>query len=74
MSEIQRRDFLTGAAAVAAATTGILAGTGLAEAGPPATGDDPPEPIRGHRGAKLLGPRNPAREAQSGPAQPAGDR
>ena len=65
MSEIQRRDFLTGAAAVAAATTAMLAGAGQAEAGPPATGDDPPEPIRGNQGATILGPRNPAREAQS---------
>ena len=33
MSEIQRRDFLTGAAAAAAATTALLTGTGTAEAG-----------------------------------------
>ena len=59
MSEIQRRDFLTGAAAVAAATTAILAGTGQAEAGPPATGDNPPEPIRGNEGATILGPTKP---------------
>jgi oxalate decarboxylase len=65
MSEIQRRDFLTGAAAFAASTTAILAGNGQAEAGAPATGDDPPEPIRDNQGARLLGPRNPAREAQS---------
>ena len=51
MSEIQRREFLTGAAAVAAATTAILAGSGQAEAGPPETGDNPPEPIRGNQGA-----------------------
>jgi oxalate decarboxylase len=60
MSEIQRRDFLTGAAAVAAATTALLTETGLAEAG-----DRPPEPIRGTEGATILGPTNPAREAQS---------
>ena len=41
MSEIQRRDFLTGAAAVAGATTAILAGTGQAEAGPPETAEKP---------------------------------
>jgi len=28
-------------------------------------GVDPPEPTRGNQGARLLGPRNPAREAQS---------
>src|SRR5260370_24655558 len=65
MSGIQRRDFLTGAAAVSVATTAVLAGTGQAEAGPPATGDNPPEPIRGHEGARILGPTNPARDAQS---------
>jgi oxalate decarboxylase len=64
MSEIQRRDFLTGAAAAVAATTTILAGTGQGEAGA-ATGDNPPEPIRGNQGAKILGPTNPARQAQS---------
>ena len=57
MSEIERRDFLTGAAA---ATTALLNGTGPAEAG-----DRPPEPIRGNQGATILGPTNPAREAQS---------
>ena len=66
MSEIQRRDFLTGAAAAAAATTAMLAGTGPAEAAQPASGgDNPPEPIRGNEGASILGPRNPDREAQS---------
>ena len=59
MSEIQRREFLTGAASVAAATTAMLAG-----AGPPGTDDKPPEPIRGNKGAMPLGPRNRAREAQ----------
>ena len=56
MSEIQRRDFLTGAAAFAAATSAMLAGTGPAEAGPPASDDNPPEPSRGHEGAKIIGP------------------
>src|SRR5436309_74334 len=65
MSGIQRRDFLTGAAAVSAATTTVLAGAGQAESGPPASGDNPPEPIRGHEGARILGPTNPARQAQS---------
>jgi oxalate decarboxylase len=64
MSELQRRDFLTGAAALAAATA-APAGAGPAEAGPPEAGDGPPEPVRGHEGAPILGPRNPAREAQS---------
>src|SRR3954452_3625225 len=64
MSEIQRRDFLTGAASVAAATTAMLAGAGKAGAGPPGTDDRPPEPIRGNQGATPLGPRNRAREAQ----------
>ena len=59
MSEIQRREFLTAAAAVAAATTAILVGTGQAEAGPPATGDDPPEPIRGKEGATAPRPAKP---------------
>jgi oxalate decarboxylase len=66
MSGIQRREFLTGAAAVAAASTAVLAGSGHAGAGPQAaTGDNPPEPIRGQHGAKILGPMNPARQAQS---------
>src|SRR5262245_40151530 len=59
MSEIQRRDFLTGAAAVAAATTAGLAGGGMAS-----IGDDPPEPVRGRGGARILGPTNPERQAQ----------
>src|SRR5262245_21502759 len=65
MSDPQRREFLTGAAALAAATTAALVGTGQAEAGQSGTGDSPPEPIRGDEGASILGPRNPAREAQS---------
>jgi oxalate decarboxylase len=65
MSDLQRRDFLTGAAALAAAATATLAGTGQGEAGQPETGDPPPEPIRGNEGAPILGPKNPAREAQS---------
>ena len=65
MSEIQRRDFLTGAAAVAAATTAILAGAGQAEPGRLQAGDNPPEPIRGNEGATILGPTNPLAQAQS---------
>jgi oxalate decarboxylase len=65
MSDPQRRDFLASAAALAAATTATLAGTGPVEARPPETGDAPPEPVRGNQGAPILGPRNPAREAQS---------
>jgi oxalate decarboxylase len=62
---MQHRDFLTGTTAVAAATTAILAGTVQAEAGPSETGDKPTEPIRGNEGAAIIGPKNPAREAQS---------
>src|SRR5438874_1941338 len=65
MSDLQRRDFLTGAAALAAAATATLTGTGQVEARQPETGDKPPEPIRGNEGASILGPKNPAREAQS---------
>ncbi len=65
MSEIERRDFLTGAAAVAAATTAALVRTGQAEAEEAKYDDKPPEPIRGKKGASILGPRNPDREAQS---------
>jgi oxalate decarboxylase len=63
MSEIQRRDFLTGTAV--AATTAMMAGAGGADAAPPETGDHPPEPVRGNEGAPILGPTNPARQAQS---------
>src|SRR5262245_20216926 len=58
MSNLQRREFLA-AAGIAAATTATLTGSGQAE-----TGDKPTEPIRGNEGAPILGPRNPAREAQ----------
>jgi oxalate decarboxylase len=63
MSETHRRDFLTGAAA--ATTTALLAGAGRAEAAPAETGDQPPAPVRGNEGAAILGPTNPARQAQS---------
>ena len=70
MSNLQRRDFLAGAAAFAATTTATLAGTGQGETGQvevgqPKTGDHALEPVRGNEGAPILGPRNPAREAQS---------
>ena len=63
MSDPQRREFLAGAASLAAATTAAL--TGTAEAARPQPDEKPPEPVRGNQGAPLLGPRNPAREAQS---------
>jgi oxalate decarboxylase len=56
MSELQRREFLTGAAAAAA----TFAGAGRA------SGDDkPPQPVRGDKGAPIIGPQNPSRQAQS---------
>src|SRR5581483_10238875 len=61
MSDLQRRDFLTGAAALAATLTGAA----RSEAAQPEPGDPPPEPVRGNEGAPILGPRNPARELQS---------
>jgi len=60
MSNFQRREFLTGAAAFAAATTATLVGTRRAVAD-----DKPPQPIRGKEGAPIIGPTNPAREAQN---------
>ncbi len=60
MSNFERRDFLTGAAAFAAATTATLVGTRRAVAD-----DKPPQPIRGKEGAPIIGPTNPAREAQN---------
>jgi oxalate decarboxylase len=42
-----------------------MAGAEGAEAAPPETGDLPPEPVRGHEGAPILGPTNPTRQAQS---------
>jgi hypothetical protein len=60
MSHVQRREFLTGAAAFTAAATAILAGTR-----PAAADDKPPQPIRGDKGASMIGPTNPARESQN---------
>jgi oxalate decarboxylase len=60
MSNLLRRDFLTRAAAFASAATATLAGTRRAGAD-----DKPPQPIRGKEGAPIIGPTNPAREAQS---------
>jgi oxalate decarboxylase len=59
MSELKRREFLTEAAALAAASTAMLAGAGTA------AGDQPPQPVRGNKGAPILGPSNPSRQAQS---------
>ena len=59
MSDVQRREFLTGAAAFAA-TTATLGGTR-----PAAADDKPPRPIRGDKGASIIGPTNPARESQN---------
>jgi oxalate decarboxylase len=60
MSELKRREFLTGAAAFAATATATLAGAGQAPAD-----DNPPRPVRGTAGAPIIGPSNPWREAQS---------
>jgi oxalate decarboxylase len=60
---MQRRDFLTGA--TAATTAAILAGAGGAQAAPPEAGARPPQPVRGNEGAAIIGPTNPARQAQS---------
>ncbi|MGC1717373.1 MAG: cupin domain-containing protein [Isosphaeraceae bacterium] len=60
MSNFERRDFLTGAAAFAAATTATLVGTRRA-----VVDDKPPQPIRGKEGAPIIGPTNPTREAQN---------
>lgn len=65
MSDPQRREFLTGAAALAAATTAALTGAAPAEAAQAAPGEKPPEPVRGNQGAPILGPSNPSREAQA---------
>ena len=54
MSNFQRRDFLTGAAAFAAATTATLVGTRRTVAD-----DKPPEPIRGKEAHRSLAPRTP---------------
>src|SRR5262245_55675175 len=60
MTDPQRRDLLTGAVA---ASTAAWAGAGTAAAGQAA--DPPVEPVVGKLGAPMLGPRNPAREAQA---------
>jgi oxalate decarboxylase len=65
MSDPQRREFLAGTAAFAAAATANLTGAAPAEAAQAGAGDPPPEPVRGNQGAPLLGPRNPSREAQA---------
>src|ERR1700730_8388118 len=45
MSHLQRRDFLTGAAAFAAGVTAALAGTRRAEAGDPSYMNNVPDPL-----------------------------
>ncbi len=60
MSNFQRRDFLTGAAAFTAGATATLVGARRAQAD-----DQAPVPIRGKLGAQIIGPTNPAREAQN---------
>src|SRR5216684_8504904 len=45
MSDFQRRDFLKGAAAIAAATTATLLGTGPVEAGDPSFMNNVPDPL-----------------------------
>src|SRR5207302_1970606 len=45
MSNFQRRDFLTGAAAFAAGVTAALAGTRRAEAGDPSFMNNVPDPL-----------------------------
>ena len=64
MSDPQRREFLAGAAALAAATA-TLSGTGPAEAAQPEPGDEAPEPVRGNQGAPILesDPRNSVSQA-----------
>jgi oxalate decarboxylase len=59
MSDVERREFLTGAAVFAAATA-TPAGTR-----PAAADDKAPRPIRGDKGALIIGPTNPARESQN---------
>jgi hypothetical protein len=45
MSNFQRREFLTGAAAIAAATTATLVGTRRADAGDPSFMNNVPDPL-----------------------------
>jgi oxalate decarboxylase len=45
MSKFQRRDFLTGAAALGAATAGTLVGTRRADAGDPSFTNNVPDPL-----------------------------
>jgi oxalate decarboxylase len=45
MSNVHRRDFLTGAAAIAAGTTAALVGTKLVEAGDPSFINNVPDPL-----------------------------
>jgi oxalate decarboxylase len=60
MSDLQRRQFLAGAA-----TFGAVSTTAFAQSGRTATDDQSPRPIRGDKGASIIGPSNPARESQN---------
>ncbi len=60
MTNLLRRTFLGRATAFASAAAAALAGTRRTLAD-----DQPPQPIRGQEGAPIIGPSNPAREAQS---------
>ena len=72
MSEIQRRDFLTGAAALRPPRPQHW--PGRRRAGPPEADDKPPEPIRGKEGATDHRPDEPrARGPEPGQAHAAGD-
>lgn len=59
MSQFERREFLAGAAAFAAVTAT------MARSGKARCADEPPVPVRGKEGASIIGPTNPAREAQN---------
>ena len=60
MSDMQRREFLTGAAGLAAAATAALAGTRPGYGRRPAAATRPRQ-----QGAPIIGPSNPSRQAQS---------
>jgi oxalate decarboxylase len=57
MSTLHRRDMLKGATAFTALTSAALVARNAV--------GEPPQPIRGDEGASIIGPTNPAREAQS---------
>ena len=59
MSQFERREFLTRAAAFAAVTAAT------ARSGNAHGADEPLVPVRGQHGGSIIGPSNPAREAQN---------